>query len=228
MLCCCCERRSWRDGLSPGTPRALQGASLAAEVSIGPGASGPVSGTRWWTKSSGRAAVKGPCWGLVRQRRASGWEMPAHQLLRLRLGLTPVLPRLLLYMVVPARSEPQELLLFFQPCSCLTVVLGPPQHTLQWQPPVQEHWKLLVGFLRDEEIPMSPSVPSRELLEGQRKEKEKRTTWAPRFPSLCQQSGNSQYKPVSTCPQLAFCRLLSGPNIYTFAVLQIFPLNYTC
>lgn len=61
----------------PRTHRASQGACLAAEVNIGPGASGLISGTSWWTKSSGWATETGPCWRLVRQRRALGWEMPA-------------------------------------------------------------------------------------------------------------------------------------------------------
>lgn len=116
----------------PRTHRASRGACLAAEVNIGPGASGLISGTSWWTKSSGRVAEKGPCWSLVRQRRALGWEDASPQLLRLSLGLTPLLPRLLLHTDVPAQSKPpQELLLFFQPCFCLMGVLWPPQPTLQ-------------------------------------------------------------------------------------------------
>lgn len=69
-------------------------------------------------------------------------------------SLTLALSRLL-YRVIPAQSEFQELLFTCLSCCLwLMAVHGPPQLTLWWELECKEHQSWLVGILRDEEMLM--------------------------------------------------------------------------
>lgn len=80
-------------------------------------------------------------------------DLTSHQLLRLRLGLTLVLSRLL-YRVIPAQSKLWELLSFAHP-SLLPLAYSSTRATTAhpwWEMEHKEHESWLVGILRDEEM----------------------------------------------------------------------------